>query len=79
MLDMLHFELHEVFIRAVHNGFYVKAEHKEIVNNKEYVTHHFYREYVLPHDIDPNGARSWMTTEHILYIEVTYLSFLISN
>lgn len=71
MLDMLHFELAEIQIRAVHNGFYVNAAHKQ----NGYVTHHFYREYVLPHDIDPNQAKSWITPEHILFIEAPKVYF----
>jgi len=59
----------------VHNGFYVRAAHPEIVDGKEYVTEHFYREYVLPHDIDPSGAKSWITPENILFVEAPKVEF----
>lgn len=71
VMDMLHFKPEEISIKAVKKGFLVRAAHPEMVDGREYITHHFYREYVLPHDIDPTRACSWMTPENILFIEVS--------
>ena len=71
VMDMLHFKPEEISIRAVKKGFFVRAAHPEkMEDGREYITHHFYREYVLPHDIDPTRACSWMTPQNILFIEV---------
>ena len=71
LLDMNEFQPEDITIRALSNGIYVKAAHPEIVDGKEYIAHHFYREYVLPHDIELNEVKSWMTSGHILIIEAS--------
>ena len=75
MLEMTNFEPDDITIRAVHNGFYVRAAHPKMIDGKKYITHHFYREYVLPHNIRPRGARAWMTSEKILFIEAPKVPF----
>ena len=70
ILDVIELSPDDLKVRAFRKGFLVSAAHREKLDNgKEYVTNHFYREYILPKAIRPEEVTSWITTENLLFIE----------
>ena len=73
MLDVQHFSKPEIDIRASRHAFFVRAIHSVPKEGHDYVTEHFYREYVLPKDIRPHEACCYITPQNIMVIEAPKL------
>lgn len=70
ILDVVELLPEDIKVRAFRKGFLVSAAHREILDNgQEYITNHFYREYLLPKEIRPELTKASITSENLLFIE----------
>ncbi|XP_055608237.1 protein lethal(2)essential for life-like [Uranotaenia lowii] len=68
-LDVQQFAPEEISVKvAANNSIVVEGKHEEKQDEHGYVSRHFVRRYILPHDHDPEGIVSSLSSDGILTI-----------
>ncbi|XP_013782539.1 protein lethal(2)essential for life-like [Limulus polyphemus] len=69
LLDVSHFEPHEINVKTVENCVVIEGKHEEKPDEHGFISRQFVRRYMLPKEVDPQTVQSSLSSDGILTIE----------